>query len=253
MSTSGSSIATPCSSVELRSCSGLTPSEFSRLNAYLGVSFSMTKYFSLARMRDYVEWAGSHVDRLIILVADQFEVYNLRVFRGFTVEEARARALKVGTDLVRGYQRVIPADLASRSSVQLISSFLADPFYVSLIDFTKRVAAENPEFREDCRNAVLQLLLGKLAEHGLTHEKLPPTLDLLQNYMHEEIALILYVAHVHKPRYPLAVFPFPPRAVLTRLYSGAYGGAFLPYTGSEPFRLALVGPRESVRGAGESL
>ena len=67
------------------------------LDAYMGVSFSKTRYFSRPVMARYVEWACARFQEFLLIVADHLEIHNLRVFRNLSLEEATAYSQREAT------------------------------------------------------------------------------------------------------------------------------------------------------------
>lgn len=231
--------------------SGISQDTLSCANAYIGVSFSMTRYFSRSRMREYIEWAGEKMRNLLIIVADHFEGYNIQVFKQLPPEEAFSRALMVGENLVKGYVRAVPGTLRSKTTVVLASELLVQEDCASLVRLVREEAANNHLFWQDCRNGISEMISGKLDDAGLTGATRELALDLLHSYIYEEIAIILYVAHVMQPKWPVALFPYEPRNVITKLYGGSYSKALCNATRNEPFRFVkLASPSFEASRAG---
>ncbi len=219
------------------------------LNAYLGVSFSMTKFFSHERMRQYMQWAGDHLQNLLVIVADHFEGYNIEVFKNAAPESAFPKAFGVGYDLLKGYVRSIPKGMESRVRVVVASELLIEEPCVRILDAVKQLAARNAEFVQDCRSGTLELISGKMAEAGIRGAQMDAALDLLLNYMYEEIAIILYIAHAMTPAYEVAIFPYEPRRVVLDLYRNRYGSEISSITKGEPFRFLRLAPPSFVRAS----
>lgn len=214
------------------------------MNAYLGVSFSLTEFFNRARMRSYFEWAGANLGNLVVIVADHLEGYNFQVFKRLGKAEAFEKAAAIGHQLEKHYSRAIPKELHSRITVLTASKLLRLPECEEARTFVEGAASHNREFRLDADAAITSLLSGKLEEAGLFGAEHEAAIEVLRHYVIEEIAIILYLAHVAMPRYPLAIFPYPPRDVITKVYDGRYGGAFFQLTRGEPFRFIQVAPRD---------
>jgi tRNA-dependent cyclodipeptide synthase len=226
----------------LISSSGPQDENLRRMNAYLGISFSMSKYFSRSRMKKYFEWAGENVRDLVVIVADHFEGYNFNVFKGIPLETAFEKSHQVGIQFATNYGRAIPASLASRINIVLASELLQRPECSEIFEISSELADKDPEFKADVEAAILELLAGKLDDAGYRGEKLRGALEILQRYIFEEIAIILYTAHLEVPAYPVAIFPYPPREVITKIYDNHYGGAFQKITRGQPFRFVQVAP-----------
>jgi tRNA-dependent cyclodipeptide synthase len=170
---------------------GLENAGLRQMSAYLGVSFSMTKFFSRERMRQYIDWAGANVQDLLIIVADHFEGYNIEVFKKTEPDAAFPKAFGVGYQLLKGYVRAIPRELESRVRVVLASELLVEQECIEILNFVRKLGATNHQFIEDCRAGILELISGKLQEAGITDAELEAALQLLLNYMFEEIAIII--------------------------------------------------------------
>jgi tRNA-dependent cyclodipeptide synthase len=228
--------------LSLISSAGPAVEDLREMNAYLGISFSMSKYFSRSRMKQYFEWAGQNLRDLEVIVADHFEGYNFNVFKGIPLETAFDRAHQVGIQFATNYRRAIPPSLTSRIHIVLASELLQRPKCVEIFAFSRELAAKDLEFKGDVESAILELLSGKLEDAGYHGENLKPALEILQQYIFEEIAIILYSAHLAVPTYPVAIFPYPPREVITKIYENHYGGAFRQFTRGQPFRFVQVAP-----------
>jgi hypothetical protein len=103
-----------------------------------------------------------------------------------------------------------------------------------------QLAEKNPNFKADVEQAILGLLSGKLESSGYTGDRLKGALEILQHYVFEEIAIILYVAHIEVPAYPVAIFPYPPREVIIRIYDDYYEDGFKRIVGGQPFRFVQL-------------
>ena len=228
--------------LSLISSSGPPAENLREMNAYLGISFSMSKYFSRSRMKQYFEWAGQNISDLVVIVADHFEGYNFNVFKGVPLETAFDKAYQVGIQFATNYRRAIPPSLASRINIVLASELLQRSKCAEVVALSRSLAKEDPEFKGDVDNAILELLAGKLEDAGYRGQNLKPALEVLQQYIFEEIAIILYSAHLEVPAYPIAIFPYPPREVITKIYNNHYGGAFRLFTRGQPFRFVQVAP-----------
>ena len=87
---------------------GVSPQDLSRFNAYLGISFSKTQYFSRPMMAAYIDWACARFQHLLIIIADHLEAHNQQIFRRISLEEAERRTEQKGQELKIGYDRAIP-------------------------------------------------------------------------------------------------------------------------------------------------
>jgi tRNA-dependent cyclodipeptide synthase len=227
-------------------CAGVDPAGLAPMSAYLGVSFSMTKFFSRERMRQYIEWAGANLRDLLIIVADHFEGYNIEVFKKSEPEAAFPKAFGVGYQLLKSYVRAIPKEMESRVRVVLASELLIEQSCMDILTRIRKLGTEHPQFVQDCRTGILELISGKLEDAGIQDMELEAALNLLLNYMYEEIAIILYVSHGMSPQYPVAIFPYEPRQVITNLYDGKYG-SIREITHGEPFRFVRLAPPSFAR------
>ncbi|HYW43093.1 MAG TPA: tRNA-dependent cyclodipeptide synthase [Bryobacteraceae bacterium] len=227
---------------------GLEPASLRPMNGYLGVSFSMTKFFSRERMRQYIEWAGANLQDLLIIVADHFEGYNIEVFKRSEPETAFPKAFGVGYQLLKGYVRAIPKSLESRVRVVLASELLIEQQCIEILESVRRLGSQKPDFVRDCRTGILELISGKLAEAGIEDAQRESALEVLLNYMYEEIAIILYVSHAMSPPYPVAIFPYEPRQVIRNLYQNQYGD-ISAITRGEAFRFVRLAPPSFVRAS----
>lgn len=227
----------------LVSSRGFDHKDLRRLNAYLGVSFSLTEFFTRPRMQEYFMWAETHLNNLVVIIADHLEGYNFQVFKNHSPDEAFERAADIGSQLVKHYTRAIPAGLESRIEIVTASELLKREQCAEALKLTEKVIDQDPEFKADVETAILDLLSGKLEDAGFRGTQLEAALNVLQHYVLEEIAIILYLVHLTRPTYPVAVFPYPPRTVITKIYDQQYGGAFRDITRGEPFSFVQVAPR----------
>ncbi len=221
-------------SIELRiaSLTGLAPSAVDGCNAYLGVSFSKTTYFSRPVMEAYVNWACARCPDLLIIVADHLEAYNASAFRGIPFREAEERTLRTGTELRRAYEKAVAPSLRDRVRIELASEILQKPQCRDILALVRSVAGSNIQLRQDTRRTVLYALGGKLESMALPQDD---ALDTLVNYIAEEIAIILFITGASDPKYQLSIFPYRPPQILIDLYAGAYGTAFDHLTLRRPY------------------
>lgn len=213
------------------------------LNGYLGISLSKNVYFSKARVAGYVAWAARHLDRLLIIVADHLEAYNIQVLRAVAFDVARSRAEAKGRELARGYTRTIPPHLVGRVTVRTAADILVEPPCAAVLAHVERVAQEEPALRSDLAAAVVGNLLGRSGGKTVDDARRARVLaavDTLSRYVLEELAIVLYLSHVASPRWEMAIFPSPPPAAITNAYAGAYAHRFADITGSQPFRFVQL-------------
>ena len=219
-----------------------------RPNGYLGISLSRNVYFSKARVAGYVDWAAHHLDRLLIVVADHLEAYNIQVLRAVAFDVARSRAVAKGRELVRGYTRAIPPALGGRMVVRSAADILVEPGCAAVLARVERVAAEEAAFRADLSAAVSANLLRRSGKTSTAdadrRDRILAGVATLSRYVVEELAIVLYLAHVAVPRWELAIFPESPHAAITNAYRGAYAHRFTDLTGSQPFRFVQLTVRE---------
>lgn len=225
------------SQLKMIAAEGVNLWEALSLNANLGVSFSKTTYFSKAMMRRYMEWAGSRFDKLLVIVADHLEGYNARVFKNLPADVAFARAAETGKQLRDGYTRAVPPELADRVHVALASELLAKPFCSRAVAVVRKVAAESETLRNDLAASVIRGLRNKIEEaraQGIAIEA--PEIEILSNYLIEEIGIITYITHLAPEPYPVLLFPHFVPQVIRNVYLGAYNGAFRSLTSGQPLR-----------------
>jgi tRNA-dependent cyclodipeptide synthase len=218
----------------IKACWGVDASELAGLNAYLGVSFSKTTYFSRHVMRRYVEWACNHCRNLLIIVADHLEAHNVVVFKGLPHQEAVSRTQRTGAELLRAYRKAVPPELASRVDLVLASDLLSNEACADLVDSLRQLRDSSAVFAEDLRRGVQVSLGGKLRDAGLAGST--TILNRLSEYLIEELAIILYVSALAPVRYDLSVFPYRPQDVIIRSHMGIYGDRLIEITGGRPFR-----------------
>lgn len=206
------------------------------LDAYMGVSFSKTRYFSKPVMARYVRWACARFEAFLLIVADHLEIHNLRVFRHLSSDDAKAHATETGGQLRHAYEHAVPEPLRPRVTIRLASEILAEPACTEVLGFVGGMAEREAAFRADLRKAVVGSLVGKLRVAGLKGESREAALDVLQNYILEELAIILYLTRLAPKRWAVSIFPYKPQAVILNLHAGPYANLFATLTGGEPFR-----------------
>ena len=228
--------------------SGLGDPLPSGLDAYMGVSFSKTRYFSRPVMARYVEWACARFQAFLLIVADHLEIHNLRVFRNLSLEEATAHATQTGDQLRHAYEHAVPPLLRPRVTIRLASEILAEPGCAGALVSLGQIAEREERFRSGLRTAVVDSLAGKLRAARLKGAPREAALDTLQNYMLEELAIILYVTRLAPRRHAVSIFPYRPQNVILDVHSGPYAGFFAELTGGEAFRaIELVPPGQARR------
>ena len=202
-------------------------------NAYLGISFSKTRYFSLATMADYITWCLRCFDQLLIIVADHLEIHNQMVFRGSGYESA-ARSTRIAGEQYRsGYRKSIPRSQRHRVRVALASELLSDPACAALAEKTLLQYYKSSEFHRAVTRTVDFALQGKLQ---VSFPGGPPAsaMDRLGHYFTEELAIILYLTCVASPRFNVSIFPYPPPDLLLDLHGDRLGDVYERITGAAP-------------------
>jgi tRNA-dependent cyclodipeptide synthase len=225
---------------------GIAEAGDGELNANLGISFSKTTYFSKNVMSEYIRWVGERFGKLLIIVADHLEAHNAQVFKGYSFSTALEKTKETGRQLRSAYLRAIPAGLTGRVTVNLASELLEEPGCCSLLAVVQQCAADNKRFADDLRASVESGLAGKLRQAREEGMQIGDSaMRILENYIVEEVAIILYLSHQSPTLYPVLIFPHFVPAVIPRIYSGEYNGAFEKITGGHGLRAMQVVPRES--------
>lgn len=206
------------------------------LNAYLGVSFSKTAFFSGMMMSRYIDWSCTHYREMLIIVADHLETYNKQVFSGLSFEDAEAATRRTGQQYCKSYLKAIPQELSERVTVRLVSDILAEPGCVGLVSRVYQETQAHPDFLESIRDTVLMVSGNKLADYGFSGQKKQWALDRLENYLIEEIGVILYITCLAQHRYQVSIFPYPPPPILLELYSGRFAELFSDITGKQEYK-----------------
>lgn len=241
------SAAAPGDELQVAWTSGLPDPLPEGLDAYMGISFSKTRYFSRPVMARYVEWACARFRAFLLIVADHLEIHNLRVFRNLSPEEARAHATQTGGQLRHSYEHAVPPALRPRVTIGLASEILAEPECTGALAALARVAGREERFRAGLRAAVVGSLAGKLRAARLKGAPREAALDVLQNYILEELAIIVYVTRLASRRFDVSIFPYRPQPVILDMHAGPYADLFADLTGGQPFRAIELVPRALAR------
>jgi tRNA-dependent cyclodipeptide synthase len=226
--------ATDRSELRLASSTGVDAKSFNGdCNAYLGISFSKTRYFSLATVGDYITWCLQRFDQLLIIVADHLEIHNQMVFRGSGYESAARSTRNAGEQYRSGYRKSIPRSQRHRVSIALASELLSEPACAALAGNTLAQYFKNLEFHRAVMRTVDFALQGKLQA---SFPDGPPAsaMDRLSHYFTEELAIILYLTRVASPRFDVSIFPYPPPDLLLDLHGDRLGGVYERITGTTP-------------------
>lgn len=235
----------PVSQTGLRVASscGLGEEGDRELNAYLGVSFSKTKYFSTAMMRRYMRWSCEHFQDLLLIVADHLEAYNAQVFKGVSHAEAELSTRASGVQYLRAYERARPQALRSRIRLCLASDLVAEPACGELVERVRAVVRSDQAFAGDIRQTVRDALGHKLDSLPPRRRERQDAIEVLMGYLTEEIGIILFLTARSDPIYHVSIFPYPPPRILVELYSGRYADRFADLTGRRPYRaVELLSP-----------
>ena len=242
-----SAAGSPPGELQIAWTSGLTEPLPDGLDAYMGISFSKTRYFSRPVMARYVEWACARFRAFLLIVADHLEIHNLRVFRHLSLDEASAHATQTGHQLRHAYEHAVPEALRPQVTIRLASEILAEPACAGALASLGRVAEREPRFRDGLRAAVVGSLAGKLRAARLKGAPREAALDVLQNYILEELAIIVYVTHLAPRRFDVSIFPYRPQQVILDMHAGPYAQLFVELTGGRPFRAIELVPPELAR------
>ncbi len=213
---------------------GLDENAFSgNLNAYLGISFSKTRFFSVATVSDYVAWSLQRFDKLIVIIADSLKIYNQMVFKERDYETA-ARATRLSGEQYRtAYLKGIPEDLRNRVDFVLSSELIALPACSSLVGKANFEYRNNDQFHSAVTDMTTFALRGKLLDFFGVN---PPTeaLDTLGRYFVEELAIICYLTVRSDPVYDVSIFPYPPPDLLVDFHKGDLAAVYERIVGETP-------------------
>ncbi len=222
---------------------GLKDSLSPRPNACLGISYCRNKFFSKSRVRDYVLWCAGHFPRLLIIVPDHLEAYNFHVYKRIPFSTALKRAQHHGRNLQRAFSKSIPSSMTSRTLVLRASELLSDPECGRLLRIVREIDSEDVAFSSAVTRDVWLSTRGRLHEAGVADDQATSSRAALRNYLLEEIAIVLFVAHCSRPTYPVMIGPCAPHRTITELYEGRFSAGFRTITQSHPFRFVeLVDP-----------
>ncbi|HID08172.1 MAG TPA: tRNA-dependent cyclodipeptide synthase [Armatimonadetes bacterium] len=214
----------------------MNPMDPKILNAYLGVSFCKTAYFSRSMMQRYIQWVCTCYQDLLIIVADHLEVYNKQVFDRLSYDDAEAATYRTGLQYKKGYQRSVPKELSERVQIRLASEILTDPGCAQLLGMVQSKMSTDQGFARSVRETVKAVQTGRLSEYGmLGGRRESEALDTLQNYLIEEVAIILYINCCADRQYHVSIFPYDPPQILLDTYSGRHSNLFASVTGERPY------------------
>jgi tRNA-dependent cyclodipeptide synthase len=210
--------------------------------ANLAISCSQTRYFSKRLVRRYVEWIAARFDRLLVIVADQPEVYVRHLLRRVRLDQAQTRAVHSGRQLAASYRHLVPEAFGDRVSVALASDLLCHPACAALVARLQQARAERADFRTALHDAVRASHPNKVA--AATRGGSPPdaSLDALAVGLIEELAILLHVSHQADPRHPVTITPHAPSPILPRLYAPPFSTLVGSVTRGEPFRSIVLAP-----------
>jgi len=91
----------------------------------------------------------------------------------------------------------------------------------------------NADFRCAIYDSVQRALQAKLIDAGIPANG---KLEILAQYLVEDLAIVLYLSHLASPCYPVMVVPHFIPPVLPKLYEGPYAALFADVTKGESFR-----------------
>ena len=220
--------------LEVRYTTGVADDVFSgEYNAYLGISFSKTRYFSVSTIALYADWALRRFGHLVVILADHLEIYNQMVFKGRSYGEAVAATRTAAQQYRRAYLKGLHGCCGERLEVVLASELLEAADCATRVVEVQGMYRANPDFREAVRDTVFYALEGKLEER-YGEETPGEVLDTLAQYFIEELGIILYLTLCAQPRYQVSIFPYPPPELLVDFYSGRYSLAGIGPPGQLP-------------------
>lgn len=189
---------------------------------FMGISVGH-KFFSKTTMEYFLQWGSKMFSEFLILLMDDPDMYNFKVFENLTETEALNKARIIGDERARSYQKVIRKIGVTNIKIVQFRDFIYTPKYIDLLIKTKEYSIHNQEFKYELLGLMEEGIGGKIEEYvkqkSLTAEEIVTIKETLSGYILEEFVSLLYFT---ENGYPIEVDPTKEFSTKTMVYNNAF-------------------------------
>lgn len=147
-------------------------------------------------MTEYFRWASAQFNDFVILLMDDPDLHNLKVFKSLDHTQALDKARNISETIKSGYERTLAAEKITNIKVVQFKDFQEDPTYKKTLQRVTDTMSSNTDFRHSLYN-LMETNIGKriaefCAEKNLDEAACANTRDMLIQYIIEELASLVY-------------------------------------------------------------
>jgi tRNA-dependent cyclodipeptide synthase len=185
-----------------------------KYNAFLGVSV-FNKFFTKEVFEKYALWCSEYFRETAILLMDDVERINFKLFKGLTEKESLKRAKESGENLRRAFEKVIRKNNISNVRIILLRDLKLEEGFWHNLKILQEEYNSNCEFKKLFKSLMLNIIGYKV--EMLIENADDKTLDELSEYLKEELAAMLYLS---ENGYPIELDPYSEFSIKKDLYGG---------------------------------
>lgn len=157
-------------------------------SAFLGISINHP-FFSKENIKSYTEWCSEEFDEFYLLLMDDPDRHNFRVFKDMDETQAREHARQISDELSRGYRKVKRGGNHDSLHITRFKDFTDEQAYQTILGTVQDRFETHDEFHQSLRD-LMQVGIGEKINDDpnitATDER------VLANYIIEELASIIY-------------------------------------------------------------
>lgn len=189
-----------------------------KYNGFLGVSI-LHKFFSKTNMKFYFEWSSKQFKEFIVLLMDDPDRYNFRVFKKIPGNAALKHAREISDELKNGYGKTLRGLKISNIRIVQFRDFVEDAAYQSILWEIYNHFDSDDEFRKDLFHLMDIGIGSKIKELPYQQDDIEKIREILANYIIQELASILYWT---EHNYPIELDPTVEFTTKKRIYDGDF-------------------------------
>jgi tRNA-dependent cyclodipeptide synthase len=177
-----------------------------KFNILIGISLG-NLFFSGTNLRRYIRWALNNTrDKIVVLIADDIQSINYKVFKNLDDKEALQKANEQGNEkkiLLSKLLGELSKEERNKIKIILWKDILSKD-YVKKIRMTFEEFEKNPQFKEEILEIVALFIKGR---QGMTKEDM----NKLSEYILNELPLLIEGLSFEGDYYELMPYPIKDR------------------------------------------
>lgn len=201
--------------------------ESRRHNIWLGISLG-NKYFSQANIEEYIRWSLDRTkNKVLIVIADAIQAFNLEVLDGMNPEAAHRRALKLGDVKYAEIEEIMEKLTAEeKDKIHLVrwGNVTDTSEYKNKLNIVLDYYRQSEKFR----NHVIEIVRAGRKDRASRIERLSEKeLDRLAEYILNELPHFVDGIQGYN-EYIYTLIPYPKLTMLDKLFIGLNNRTMFP-------------------------